>query len=612
MSKLYKYKFIPQNHIAEEIFLGIIFIYPGILYTMKNIVKKEYFFLEINQIIYVNLAHISQHNQKNIYNIIYKLQQHNILIKIGGIDKIIHMMKQSQIFISSSTINYYTEYLIKILKNNYIKRLIIQFGYNIIKVGYMKNIDNNSLYNKILSYVSLIEKQINQNTNNTILNIKDFVAKKLLEIKYQDICVKNHRQNKITTSGFFEIDNLIYSLPNGNLIIIAGRPSIGKTSFAINIAYNVFFNQKISVLIFSLEMSINEVFNKIISIASKINIDTRNIKQLTKKEWKKISNICSILLNQNIYINDKSNIDINYINQIARKVKKKTEHLNLIIIDYLQLIEFSLEKQKRYNRNQEIGYITRKLKLLAQFLNLPIIIISQLNRNIETRSDKEPLLSDLKESGCIKNINNVNSQSSYTKSINIYNLLKEVTSINILKLNNKKKNITINIEYKKTVDKIISSISISNKYIFKCIKNTKSLSLTHNHKYLSQRIWIETNQILPLTTVNKIIKNRKEIIYKQYIYKILFNIYSKSYDLNYNKYFNIISQRIITHNSIEQDADIILILYEAEERQKDTNLNKNKIIDLKICKNRNGNTGYSKLYFIPKLSTFKNIKATTN
>nr|YP_010850509.1 Replication helicase subunit [Lophurella caespitosa]WGH13110.1 Replication helicase subunit [Lophurella caespitosa] len=605
MSKLSKYKFIPQNYLAEEILLGIIFIYPNIFDSIKSIIKKEYFFLERNQIIYLQLNNIDKKNQNNTYKILYKLQHNNLLLKIGGIERISKMMKQSQIFISSSKINYYTENLVRNLKYNYIKRLIIQFGYNIIKIAYIENLNNNSVYTKILSYIYLIEKQINQDTSNTILNIKDLVAKKLLELKYQHINLFNQTKNTTTKSGFFEIDNIIPNLPKGNLIIIAGRPSIGKTSFAINIAYNVFFYQKISVLIFSLEMSNYEVFNKIISIASQININPQNIAQLTTQEWNKISNICNILLDQNIYINDKSNIGINYINQIAKNLKKKTEHLNLIIIDYLQLIEFYKNKEKKYSRSQEIGYITRKLKLLAQFLKLPIIIISQLNRNIEIRSNKEPLLSDLKESGCIKYKDNINIKSEYSQEINIYNIRKKVTNRKILILNNKKKDRTINIKYHKRVDRTISSIKLSTQYIFQCINNKKILLLTHNHQHLSQYYWVETNEILLLTTIS-ITKNN--IVYKEYINTVFFQIYSKSYDLNQNQYFNIISQRIITHNSIEQDADIIFILYETEETKHSINLEHKKTINLKICKNRNGSTGLCKLYFIPKISTFKDIK----
>nr|YP_010618966.1 Replication helicase subunit [Deltalsia parasitica]WAX02979.1 Replication helicase subunit [Deltalsia parasitica] len=601
MNRLYKYKFIPQNYMIEEIFLGTILIYPEIFHTIKNIIKKEYFFLETNQIIYLNLSDLNQSNKHSIYELLYKLQDNKILLKIGGLEKIIQMMRQSQIFISSSNINKYFDYLVNILNDNYLKRLLIQFGYNIINIGYIEHISNHNLYSKILSYIYLIETQVSRNKQKTIINIKDLVAKKLLELKYQNIYLKNIQKRTATKSGFVEVDNLIKNLPAGNLIIIAGRPSIGKTSFAINIAYNIFFYQNSSLLIFSLEMSKNEVFNKLLSIASEVNINQKSISTLNQNQWKKISDICNNLLNSNIYINDQNNIDINYINKIAKNIKK-TEYLDLIIIDYLQLIEFSKEKQKRYSRSQELGYITRRLKLLAQFLKLPVIVISQLNRNIEIRSNKEPLLSDLKESGCITSENNINIQSKYTKNINVKNKIK--TQINTTKLHNIKQTRTKNI---KLGIKLNNIINLSNQYIFKCINNMQQLLLTHHHKYLSQNMWIYTNKISLLTTINIIQKNTQYLIYKKYINSIILNIYSKSYDLNQNEQFNVISQQVVTHNSIEQDADIILILYEKEDTTNNINKKKSKIIDLKIGKNRNGQIGYSKLKFLPEISMFKNI-----
>nr|YP_010619546.1 Replication helicase subunit [Xiphosiphonia pinnulata]WAX03559.1 Replication helicase subunit [Xiphosiphonia pinnulata] len=603
MNRLYKHKFIPQNHIAEEIFLGIILIYPEVFHTIKNIIKKEYFFLETNQIIYLNLSNINQYNKHNICELLYKLQDNHILLKIGGLEKIIQMMKQSQIFISSSKMNKYFDNLIDILSDNYLKRLIIQFGYNIVQIGYIKDINNYSLYSKILSYIYLIEAQIHKNQQKKIINIKDLVAKKLLELKYQNIYLNNIIKRKINKSGFFEVDNIITSLPIGNLIIIAGRPSIGKTSFAINIAYNICFYQNTSLVIFSLEMSSNEVFNKLLSIASEVNINQKNINNLNQNQWEKISSICNTLLKNNIYINDQNNIDINYISRVSKNLKKKTKHFDLIIIDYLQLIEFSTEKQKKYSRSQELGYITRKLKLLAQFLKLPVIVISQLNRNIEIRSNKEPLLSDLKESGCIKSENNISIQSKYSHNINI----KSKTKISTIKLHNIKQTRTKNIKSEIEINSITKLVNLSNQYVFKCINNTKKLLLTHHHKYLSENIWIETNQISLLTTINIIRNQTKYLIYKKYINTIFLNIYSKSYDLNQNEHFSLISKEIITHNSIEQDADIILILYEKEDTTKNPKPTSNKIVDLKICKNRNGNTGYCQLKFSPEISMFKTI-----
>ncbi len=605
MNKLYKDKFIPQNSVAEDTLLGIIFIYPNILYSIKTIIKKEYFFLETNQILYTYLIELNIQNSYNILQLIHKLKSKKILLKIGGINKIITLMKQGQTFVCSSRNSKNIKTLINILHENYIKRIIIQYGYNIINMGYLKKLTSKIIYIQALSQINQIEQEINLNKHKHIVNIKDLISQKLTEIKHQSINIKKNIFNKKVNFGFNEIDKIIYNLDKGNLIIIAGRPSIGKTSFAINLVYNTFFHQKHSILIFSLEMSNNELFNKIISIGLRIEINNKTINSLNKEQWHNISNICNRLLNNNIYISDQSNINIKDINNIAKNIKKKQEHINLIIIDYLQLIEFQIEKQKYYSRSQELGYITRKLKLLAQFLELPIITISQLNRNIETRSNKEPLLSDLKESGCIRYNSNITISCKYNYHINVKNIEKNNNLTKLKILNNKKKiefRIPQNIQANKIIS-IFGYINLSHEYTFNYINKLQYLIMTHNHKYLSQNKWIESNKVLLSTTINYLKNKKHAFLLKQYIYQIKTNYYSKSYDINNNLYFSLIIKNIITHNSIEQDADIILTLYEQENKKA----NDTQIINIKIAKNRNGNTGYCKMRFIREISIFEDM-----
>nr|YP_009398554.1 Replication helicase subunit [Lophocladia kuetzingii]ARW67740.1 Replication helicase subunit [Lophocladia kuetzingii] len=583
--------FLPQNYIAEEILLGILLIYPKTISYIIDKIKKEYFFLESHQIFYINIIEIYNHNKENnIIELFHKLNKNQLLHKIGGYSKILKMMKQSQIFILSSDIDYYIIKLVQILHDKYIKRLIIQYGYQIIKLANNSNINNFYLYNKILSYLKLTE--IENNYNNNLINLRDLISIKISEIKYQNILVKNTFLNNGLKSGLKDLDNIISNLPNGNLIIIAGRPSIGKTSLAINIAYNIFFNENISISIFSLEMSSKEILHKFISIALKTYIQPTSIHKLNHKQWKSLQIICNKLLENNIYINDEQNININYIEKTAKSLKKKNEKISLIIIDYLQLIE--LNEQSIYNRSQELGYITRKLKLLAQILNLPIIVLSQLNRNIEIRSNKEPVLSDLRESGCLNQLINVdlkiNKNSNLHNAIHIRNI-----TYYLYKLTNKK-------------NLIQRKIYFFQQYTFNCHNKNQFVSLTHNHKYLLGCKWIKTSKITSHTTID--IKNNKQYIKKIYFEKIQFNNYSSVYDINQGNFFYIISKNVILHNSIEQDADIIIMLYEKKEYLKQDDIeikNINKILDVKISKNRNGYTGQCQIMFIPKTAIFTNI-----
>nr|YP_009393600.1 Replication helicase subunit [Bostrychia simpliciuscula]ARW62162.1 Replication helicase subunit [Bostrychia simpliciuscula] len=604
MSNLYKYLLLPQNYIAEELLLGILLIYPNIFENITILLKKEYFFLESHQIIYINILNIYKHKKINVVELIYNLESNKVLYQIGGLDKIVTMMKQSQIFIFSSNINNYIEELIELINNTYIKRLIIQYGHNIIKLAYVSGIAKKNLYNKALSYLHITNIHGNQNEEN-VIDFKDLISEKLLQIKYSKTYDLIHKKQQIIKSGFLEIDKITSGLPNGDLIIIAGRPSMGKTSFAINIAYNNFYYDKLSICIFSLEMSSKQILNKFISIGSKIPIYEQMTK-LSKQQWLNITNICNKLLKNNIYINDKNNISISYIDYIAKQLKKKDHKVQLIIIDYLQLIQLNKENNKIYNRNQELSYITRKLKLLAQFLKLPVIVLSQLNRNIETRNQKQPLLSDLKESGCIHYKNNIQIANLLNNSINLVNLKTICKSYIKTKTISNKKDPIIQLQLKLILKNFKQSIYVSQKYIFQCKIETKVLSLTQNHKYLSQYSWIQTNQILSFTKINNTQQlKRNNIINILFVNKILYSNYSKSYDINIDSYFNFFSKKIILHNSIEQDADIVMILYKNTE--KNIEIKNKKVLDITICKNRNGPTGLCEILFVPHITLFETV-----
>nr|YP_009399797.1 Replication helicase subunit [Digenea simplex]ARW69616.1 Replication helicase subunit [Digenea simplex] len=601
----YRYKFVPQNYLAEEILLGTFLVYPDTLQYTNTLLKKEYFFLESHEVIYISLIENNDSEGLNVIKLLHLLKIKGLLTKIGGIQKLINMMRQSQIFIFSSNINNYTKELIKILNTNYIKRLIIQYGYNIIKLGTIPFNNSAAIYNKILFYLKFIEKEVVEN-NEDIINIKNLLSTTIIEIKNSQINSKNGIQSSILKSGFSKLDKIITGLPKGNLIIVAGRPSVGKTSFAINIAYNVFLNAKTSICIFSLEMSSKEILHKFMSIALKQTINDEALRMLTRQQWKSINKIFDHLIHKNVYINDRNNVQIDYINYTTNIIKKN-KNLGLVIIDYLQLIELTIQNTSKNNRSQELGYITRKLKLLAQNLNLPIIVLSQLNRNIEIRSNKEPLLSDLKESGCISCSNNISLSDNSRNNININNLLKINT--HYLKLS-----ILYNQLFKYRKHKIEITTEIENlyffkQYIFKCHIRSNNIRTSYNHKQLYQTRWTRVSKNSLSTKIN-FIKNRSMEsiyfdIYKKYIQHVKTDKYNFTYDIDRNRVFNILCHAMILHNSIEQDADIILMLYDKQEKEfKNTN---QKTLDIKVSKNRNGITGSCQIIFVPASSIFQDI-----
>lgn len=226
-----------------------------------------------------------------------------------------------------------------------------------------------------------------------------------------DICLSNfeelehrslHRsENGVTgvPSGFIDLDRMTSGFQRNDLIVVAARPSVGKTAFALNIAQNVGIRAKQTVAIFSLEMSASQLVNRM--IAAEGNVDASRIRTgyLENEDWEKIAAASGSLHDANIFIDDTPVSSVSEIRSKCRTLKKQVGSLGLILIDYLQLISSGSRKE---NRQQEVSEISRTLKQIARELEVPVIALSQLSRGVEQRQDKRPMMSDLRESGSIE------------------------------------------------------------------------------------------------------------------------------------------------------------------------------------------------------------------
>jgi len=199
-------------------------------------------------------------------------------------------------------------------------------------------------------------------------------------------------------SGYYDLDTMLAGFQKSDLIILAARPSMGKTAFALNIAQNIGIEQKVPVLIFSLEMSAAQLTQRILCSEAEIDAQRARTGELNAQEWEKIADVMNKLHEAPILIDDSSGVTLSDVRAKARRVKTKYPDLGLIIIDYLQLIE----DKSTADRNQAISAISRGLKSLARELSVPIISLSQLSRKVEDRTVKIPMMSDLRESGAIE------------------------------------------------------------------------------------------------------------------------------------------------------------------------------------------------------------------
>nr|YP_010198076.1 replication helicase subunit [Gracilaria multipartita]UAD86492.1 replication helicase subunit [Gracilaria multipartita] len=585
---------LPHNYIAEEILLGTILIHPDIFPQLIPLLKSDSFFVESHKLIYASLVTLHKDKKIDILQLFYFLNSSQILHYVGGVFKIIELMRQSHIFMPSINTYVYVQELIILINNSYTRRLIIQYGYNVIKLANIHDLHAHQIYNKLSEY---LESTVHKIPKENLMTFKDLIGDLLIQLKYHNLnLVQPTISRNIILSGFQSLDQLIQGLQGGDLIVIAGRPSVGKTSFVINLAFNILSSISLGLCFFSLEMSKIQIVSKFVAIASGVSTQNISFSKLTIDEWYDLNQICRQLMKYKVYINDTPNISIDYIEYISKLLYQETGIIQLIIIDYLQLVQ--VEGFNNNTRTQELGYITRKLKLLAQYLNVPIVVLSQLNRSIETRVNKIPLLSDLRESGCVVTyysfnldiINNLHAQSLHNYKMLIRNNV--IKSFN----NNCLSHIFL---YALYFDFSLQySFSIRFPYYF--------LSLTHNHKLYLKIRWLKLSFYLEnsLCVMNYFYRLSAHIVEYIYIPHLIYFDYFQVFDIQEPSHSVLCLSNFILHNSIEQDADIVIIL-----SQCDNYVGLSNIIDVSLCKNRNGATGLCKLLFIPQNNKFCDVNS---
>jgi replicative DNA helicase len=379
--------YLPHNFLAEKMILSCLLINSEITEMTFQMLPIEAFYFKNHQEIYK--AILLMHRNKihiDIVTLVNFLQENGLLNKIGGIQILIELITQIPNLI------YFEEY-IKLVKDKFLRRCLIKLGYEAINSGY---ITNSALEDILIDF----ENKVFNLTNETKTQ-KLFSSAELLNEIFLDLKDKFLNQNFIgLKSGFNDLDSLIQGFQKSDLIIIAGRPSMGKTALSLNIVTNIIQTSKLPVLFFSLEMSKEQIMYRLLSMETNINqIRLRNGK-LNQNDWIKVNKIINIFSKLPLFIDDAPDLSISTIRSKIKTLIFEQNQIGLIIIDYLQLMQNS--KLKVENRVQELSQITRSLKIIAREFDIPVIALSQLSRNVENRLEKKPVLSDLRESGSIE------------------------------------------------------------------------------------------------------------------------------------------------------------------------------------------------------------------
>ncbi|MDD3436616.1 MAG: replicative DNA helicase [Candidatus Gastranaerophilales bacterium] len=376
---------IPQNIEAEEAVLGAILVNPNVITKVVEFLTPDSFYKPAHRYVYDAMLQLFNQNERiDIVSVSDVLNFNSKLEVIGGRAFINDLSFKT---ITTANIEYYA----KIVQEKAVKRALINAGSEIVSLGY----DLNPTTESLDTAEKLIFDIASQKATKDLSHIKDLVLASYEKIEYRF----NHRDELTgVPTGFYELDNLTNGFQKSDLIILAARPSMGKTAFVLNIAQNVAIKSKIPVAIFSLEMSKEQLVQRM--LCSEAEVDTQKIRtgNMQRKDWDKLALAMNEFAEAPIYIDDTPGCTLTDIRAKCRRLAMEEKHLGLVVIDYLQLMEGSGKEE----RIQQISAISRGLKTLARELDVPIIALSQLSRAVEQRKDRRPMLSDLRESGAIE------------------------------------------------------------------------------------------------------------------------------------------------------------------------------------------------------------------
>jgi len=381
----------PQAVELEKAILGAMMIDKRGVDEVVDLLESDVFYLPEHQEIFSAIIHLFNEGKPiDIYTITESLQKRGTLQQIGGE---YYLITLSNLVATAAHIEYHA----RIVLQMYVKRRLIEISGEIIEKSYDETVD-------VLDLLDSAEQELFKVSQGSLKRGSAKIASVVTDVKaHLEQLAKQEGLSGIST-GFPSLDEYTSGWQNGELIIIAARPGMGKTAFVLSMARNMAVDHNVPVAIFNLEMTSDQLIKRLFSIETEIPADKFRSGKLSDMEWTLLNNKMDKIADAPIYINDSSMLSIFDLRAQARRLKSQFD-IGIIIIDYLQLMTAQLNN-KSGNREQEISTISRNLKSLSKELNIPIIALSQLSRKVEERSDKSghkrPQLADLRESGAIE------------------------------------------------------------------------------------------------------------------------------------------------------------------------------------------------------------------
>lgn len=377
----------PQNLEAEQAVLGAILLEGDALITVMERIQALDFYKTAHQRIFEAMVEVGEGQEPiDIVTVTARLQDKQQIDEVGGVS---YLSQLGSSVPTAANVDYYAQ----IVEEKSLLRRLIRTATEIVSEGYASSDDIGDMLSEAEHRILEIS---NRRSASGFVPIRDVLMDVFERVEF----LYNHKGGTTgIPSGFEALDKMTSGFQKNDLIIVAARPSVGKTAFALNIAQNVGVRAKESVAIFSLEMSAAQLVQRIICAEANVDAGRMRTGYLEEDDWHKMTMAISALSSAEIYIDDSPTLTVAEIRAKCRRLKKESG-LGLIIIDYLQLIHGRGKSGE--NRQQEVSDISRALKAVARELEVPVIALSQLSRGVEQRQDKRPMMSDLRDSGSIE------------------------------------------------------------------------------------------------------------------------------------------------------------------------------------------------------------------
>lgn len=376
----------PHNLESEQCVIGSIIMEEETMVPVAEILDIEDFYIDAHKVIYESMLELNNERKPiDMVTVSNRLKEKGYLDQVGGVT---YLTSITNMIPTTSNVKVYAE----IVKKNSTLRKLIKASNDIISMGYEASHSLDDILN-------VAEKKIFDISQDRMSEDFKPISEVLTSVTamIEDVYSKGSDLTGLDT-GFIDLNKKLGGFHKSDLILIAARPGMGKTAFALNLVANAAIRSKASVAVFSLEMSKEQLVQRLLSSQSNVALDSISKGKIADDEWKKLTDAMTILSSSGIFIDDTPGIKVSEIRSKCRKLKME-KGLDMIMIDYLQLMEAD---GRADNRQQEVSKISRSLKILAKEMNCPVVALSQLSRNTESGKDHMPKLSDLRDSGAIE------------------------------------------------------------------------------------------------------------------------------------------------------------------------------------------------------------------